>query len=182
MKKGEVNLELNKQPRVLIDEEQIAKRVKELGQEITKDYEGKEIIVISLLRGSFVFAADLVRAIKVPVNVDFMTTSSYGYSESSSGLVEIVTDIRTDIKDKYVLIVDDIMDSGNTMKEVVKFVNTKGPKSIKTCVLLDKPSRREVDITPDYVGFTIPDVFIVGYGLNYGDYYRNVPYIFTFDD
>lgn len=181
-KKGEVSLEFNKQPRVLIDEEQIAKRVKELGKEITKDYEGKELVVISLLRGSFVFAADLVRAIEVPVNVDFMTTSSYGYSESSSGLVEIVTDIRTDIKDKYVLIVDDIMDSGNTMKEVVKYVEQKGPKSIKTCVLLDKPSRREVDITPDYVGFTIPDVFIVGYGLNYGDYYRNVPYIFTFDD
>jgi len=175
-------LEFNNKPRVLFDEEQIAKRVKEMGQEISKDYEGNELVVISLLRGSFVFAADLVRAINVPVNIDFMTTSSYGYSQSSSGIVEIISDIRTDIKDKNVLIVDDIMDSGNTMKEVVEYISKKQPKSIKTCVMLDKPSRREADITPDYVGFTIPDVFIVGYGLNYGDYYRNVPYIFTFDD
>lgn len=175
-------MEFNNKPRVLFDEEQIAKRVKEMGQEISKDYEGNELVVISLLRGSFVFAADLVRAINVPVNIDFMTTSSYGYSQSSSGIVEIISDIRTDVKDKNVLIVDDIMDSGNTMKEVVEYISKKQPKSIKTCVMLDKPSRREADITPDYVGFTIPDVFIVGYGLNYGDYYRNVPYIFTFDD
>jgi len=175
-------LEINNKPRVLFDEEQIAKRVKEMGKEISKDYEGSDIVVISLLRGSFVFAADLVRAIDVPVNIDFMTTSSYGYGQSSSGIVEIISDIRTDIKDKNVLVVDDIMDSGNTMKEVVEYISKKNPKSIKTCVMLDKPSRREADITPDYVGFTIPDVFIVGYGLNYGDYYRNVPYIFTFDD
>ncbi|NLY77825.1 MAG: hypoxanthine phosphoribosyltransferase [Tissierellia bacterium] len=175
-------MEFNKQPRILFDVDEIAKRIKEMGEEITTDYEGSDIVVISLLRGSFVFAADLVRAIKVPVNIDFMTTSSYGYGQSSSGLVEIVSDIRTDIKDKNVLIVDDIMDSGNTMKEVIEYINSKGPRSVKTCVMLDKPSRREVDIKPDYVGFTIPDVFIVGYGLNYGDYYRNVPYIFTFDD
>jgi len=175
-------LELDKKPKILLDADEINKRVKELGEEISKDYEGKDIVVISLLRGSFVFAADLVRAITVPVNIDFMTTSSYGYSDKSSGVVEIISDIRANVKDKYVLIVDDIMDSGNTMKEVVEYVNKKGPKSIKTCVLLDKPSRREVDIRPDYVGFTIPDVFIVGYGLNYGDFYRNIPYIFTFDE
>ncbi|NLY66194.1 MAG: hypoxanthine phosphoribosyltransferase [Tissierellia bacterium] len=175
-------MELDKKPKILLDADEINKRVKELGEEISKDYEGKDIVVISLLRGSFVFAADLVRAITVPVNIDFMTTSSYGYSDKSSGVVEIISDIRANVKDKYVLIVDDIMDSGNTMKEVVEYVNKKGPKSIKTCVLLDKPSRREVDIRPDYVGFTIPDVFIVGYGLNYGDFYRNIPYIFTFDE
>lgn len=175
-------MELDKKPKILLDADEINKRVKELGEEISKDYEGKDIVVISLLRGSFVFAADLVRAITVPVNIDFMTTSSYGYSDKSSGVVEIISDIRANVKDKYVLIVDDIMDSGNTMKEVVEYVNKKGPKSIKTCVLLDKPSRREVDIKPDYVGFTIPDVFIVGYGLNYGDFYRNIPYIFTFDE
>ena len=180
--KGKVCLELDRKPKILFNVEEINKRVKELGEEISKDYEGKEIVVISLLRGSFVFAADLVRAISVPVNIDFMTTSSYGYSEKSSGIVEIISDIRADVKDKDVLIVDDIMDSGNTMKQVVEYVNKKGPKSIKTCVMLDKPSRREVDISPDYVGFTIPDVFIVGYGLNYGDFYRNVPYIFTFDE
>jgi len=174
-------LELDRKPKVLFNEEQIAKRVKELGEEISKDYEGNDLVVISLLRGSFVFAADLVRAITVPVNIDFMTTSSYGYSQKTSGIVEIINDIRTDIKDKDVLIVDDIMDSGNTMKEVVDYIGKKGPRSVKTCVMLDKPSRREADISPDYVGFTIPDVFIVGYGLNYGDFYRNIPYIFTFD-
>lgn len=175
-------MEFDRKPRVLFDVEQIAERVKRLGEEISKDYEGKDIVVISLLRGSFVFAADLVRAISVPVNVDFMTTSSYGHGEKTSGVVDIVHDIRTDIKDKDVLVVDDIMDSGNTMKEVVDYIKLKGPKSIKTCVMLDKPSRREADISPDYVGFTIPDVFIVGYGLNYGDFYRNIPYIFTFDE
>lgn len=172
---------MDRKPKVLFNEEQIAKRVKELGEEISKDYEGNDLVVISLLRGSFVFAADLVRAITVPVNIDFMTTSSYGYSQKTSGIVEIINDIRTDIKDKDVLIVDDIMDSGNTMKEVVDYIGEKGPRSVKTCVMLDKPSRREADISPDYVGFTIPDVFIVGYGLNYGDFYRNIPYIFTFD-
>lgn len=175
-------MKFSKKPRTLFDVDEIGKRVKELGEEISKDYEGQEIIAISLLRGSFVFAADLVRAIKIPVNVDFMTTSSYGHDEQTSGIVDIISDIRTDVKDKHVLIVDDIMDSGNTMKEVVEFINQKGPKSIKTCVMLDKPSRREADISPDYVGFSIPDVFIVGYGLNYGDFYRNIPYIFTFDE
>lgn len=175
-------MEFDRKPKVLFNEEQIAERVKGLGEQISKDYEGKDIIVISLLRGSFVFAADLVRAITVPVNVDFMTTSSYGYGERTSGIVEIIHDVRTDVRDKDVLVVDDIMDSGNTMKEVVDYIKQKGPKSIKTCVMLDKPSRREADISPDYVGFSIPDVFIVGYGLNYGDFYRNIPYIFTFDE
>ncbi|WP_051403582.1 hypoxanthine phosphoribosyltransferase [Schnuerera ultunensis] len=153
-----------------------------LGEEITKDYDGNDIVVISLLRGSFVFAADLVRSIQIPVNIDFMTTSSYGHDEVSSGIVNIITDIRTNIEDKHVLIVDDIMDSGYTMSKVVEYISKKEPKSIKVCVMLDKPSRRKANITPDYVGFTIPDVFIVGYGLNYGDYYRNIPYIFIFDD
>jgi len=171
---------LNKKPKVLFSAEEISQRVKKLGEEISKDYE--DIVIISLLRGSFIFAADLVREIDIPVNIDFMTTSSYGHDEVSSGVVEIITDIRTDVKDKDVLILDDIIDSGNTMKKVVEFVQMKGPKTIKICCMLDKPSRRQADINPDYVGFTIPDVFIVGYGLNYGDYYRNIPYIFTFDE
>ncbi|MCF6465794.1 hypoxanthine phosphoribosyltransferase [Clostridium sp. Cult2] len=175
-------MQLDKNPKVLFDSEKISKRVKELGEEISKDYDGSHIVVISLLRGSFVFAADLVRCLQIPVNIDFMTTSSYGHDEVTSGIVDIITDIRTNIKDKHVLIVDDIMDSGYTMSKVVEFVAQKEPKSIKVCVMLDKPSRRKANITPDYVGFTIPDVFIVGYGLNYGDYYRNIPYIFTFDD
>lgn len=171
---------LNKKPKVLFSAEEISQRVKKLGEEISKDYE--DIVIISLLRGRFIFAADLVREIDIPVNIDFMTTSSYGHDEVSSGVVEIITDIRTDVKDKDVLILDDIIDSGNTMKKVVEFVQMKGPKTIKICCMLDKPSRRQADINPDYVGFTIPDVFIVGYGLNYGDYYRNIPYIFTFDE
>ncbi|MCF6463678.1 hypoxanthine phosphoribosyltransferase [Clostridium sp. Cult1] len=175
-------MQLDKKPKVLFDANKIAERVRELGEEISKDYEGNNIIVISLLRGSFVFAADLVRAIHIPVNIDFMTTSSYGHDEVTSGIVDIVTDIRTNIEGKHVLIVDDIMDSGYTMNKVVEYIAKKNPQSIKVCVMLDKPSRRKADITPDYVGFTIPDVFIVGYGLNYGDYYRNVPYIFTFDN
>lgn len=174
-------MELNKKRRILFDKNEISKRVEELGMEISEDYQGGEIVVISLLRGSFIFAADLVREISIPLNMDFMTTSSYGHGETSSGIVEIITDIRADIKGKNVLVVDDIIDSGHTMKKVVDFINMKGPRSIKTCCMLDKPSRREADISPDYVGFVIPDVFIVGYGLNYGDYYRNVPYIFTFD-
>lgn len=175
-------MKLNNERKVLLSEEKISKKVKELGGIISKDYENEEIVVISLLRGSFVFAADLVRAISIPVNVDFMTTSSYDHDEASTGIVEIITDVRADIKDKNVLVVDDIMDSGHTMKKVVEFINKKEPKSIKLCVMLDKPSRREADITPDYTGFVIPNVFIVGYGLDYEDFYRNVPYVFTFDE
>ncbi|NLJ98118.1 MAG: hypoxanthine phosphoribosyltransferase [Tissierellia bacterium] len=175
-------MERNKQPKILFDQNQIAEKVKELGKKISRDFYGDDIIAICLLRGGFVFTADLVRELKIPVNVDFMTTSSYGHGEMSSGIVEIINDIRADVKGKHVLIIDDIMDSGNTMKKVVEFIEKKEPKSIKICVMLDKPSRRESDISPDYVGFTIPDVFIVGYGLNYGEYYRNAPYIFTFDE
>ena len=174
-------MQLDKKPKVLFDANKIAERVRELGEEISKDYEGNNIIVISLLRGSFVFAADLVRAIHIPVNIDFMTTSSYGHSEVSSGNVDIINDIRASIKGKDVLIVDDIMDSGFTLKNVIEHLESKEPNSIKICVMLDKPSRRKVDLEPNFVGFSIPDVFIVGYGLNYGDYYRNIPYIFTFE-
>lgn len=175
-------MNFEKKRKILFTREEILKRVTELGNEISKDYENKEIVAISLLRGSFIFAADLVREINIPVNMDFITTSSYGNDETSPGIVKIVTDVRTDIKGKDILIVDDIMDSGYTMKKVVEFLNEKEPNSIKTCCMLDKPSRREVEIFPDYIGFSIPDVFIVGYGLNYGDFYRNIPYIFTFDD
>lgn len=175
------NLESNKRQKTLFNRKEIEERVRELGIEICSDYKSKELVVISLLRGSFIFTADLVRELDIPVEVDFMTTSSYGYDEETSGYVEIIQDIRTNIEGKDVLIVDDIMDSGFTLKSVVKHLEAKSPNSIKTCVMLDKPSRRKVDLIPDYVGFTIPDVFIVGYGLNYGDLYRNIPYIFTFD-
>lgn len=172
----------NRKERVLFSAEEINNKNIELGKKISRDYEGKKLVAISLLRGSFIFAADLVRKIDLPVEIDFMTTSSYGNEEESTGIVEIVTDIRCDLVGKEVLIVDDIMDSGYTMKQVIKHIEGKNPNSIKTCVLLDKYSRRKVDLQPDYAGFRIPDVFIVGYGLNYGEYYRNVPYIYTYDD
>ncbi|MDR7870404.1 MAG: hypoxanthine phosphoribosyltransferase [Tissierellaceae bacterium] len=171
----------NKRQKTLFSREEISVRVQALGKEIASDYKSKELVVVSLLRGSFIFTADLVRELSIPVEVDFMTTSSYGHSETSSGKVDIVQDLRANIEGKDVLIVDDIMDSGVTLENVVKHLKSKSPNSIKICVMLDKPSRRKVDLSPDYVGFTIPDLFIVGYGLNYGDLYRNIPYIFTFE-
>ena len=174
-------MEANKREKVLYSREDIDLRVKELGTIISKDYKDKDLLVISLLRGSFVFAADLIREISVPVEVDFMTTASYGHGEVSTGNVEIITDVRTEVEGKDVLIVDDIADSGYTLKKVKDLLRLKNPNSIKICVMLDKPSRRKVEVDPDFVGFSIEDVFIVGYGLNYGDHYRNIPYIFTFE-
>lgn len=165
--------------RILFSREAIQTRVAELGVQLSQDYKDGEVVVISLLRGSFVFTADLVREITVPVNVDFMTTSSYGHGEHSTGRVEIVTDIRTDIAGKDVLVCDDILDTGITMRGVLDHLAAKNPKSLKTCTFLDKPSRRLVDVPLDYTGFTIEDLFVAGYGLNLGDYARNLPYIFV---
>ena len=169
----------DKRERTLFSREDISNKVKELGIKISEDYKDKDLVVISLLRGSFIFTADLVREMSIPVNVDFITTASYGHEETSKGTVDIVHDLRTDVQDKDVLIVDDIIDSGYTLKKVMEHLKTKDLNSIKICVMLDKPTRRKVDLEPDYVGFSIPDVFIVGYGLNYGDHYRNIPYIFS---
>ncbi|SHJ84384.1 hypoxanthine phosphoribosyltransferase [Tepidibacter formicigenes] len=163
----------------LCSEEDIKKRVTELGQQISNDYKDKKLFVISLLKGSFIFTADLVRKIDIPVKIGFMTTSSYGHGEESSGKVNLLSDIADDISGYDVLVVDDITDSALTMSHVMEHLKTKNPSSIKCCVLLDKPNRRKVDLVPDYVGFTIEDKFVVGYGLNYGDYYRNIPYVFN---
>ncbi len=171
----------DKKEKVLFSREEIGNKVVELGKELTDYYKGKDLVVVSLLRGSFIFASDLIREIKLPLEVDFITTSSYGDSETSSGVVEIAHDLRCDIEGKDVLIVDDIIDSGYTLLKVINHLKGKNPKTIKTCLLLDKPSRRKVDLKPDFLGFSIPDVFIVGYGLNYGVHYRNIPYIFTFE-
>lgn len=165
--------------RILFSREQIQERVAELGKQLTKDYQGREVVVVSLLRGSFIFAADLVREMDLTVNIDFMTTSSYGHGETSMGRVEIVHDVRTDIAGKDVLVVDDILDTGITMRAVVDHLAQKNPNSIKTCTFLDKPSRRQVDVQLDYTGITIEDLFVAGYGLNLGDYARNLPYIFV---
>ncbi len=171
----------NKKEKVLYSRETIQKRVKEMGNELGEIYKGKNLVVVSLLKGSFVFTADLTREMDIPLEVEFMTTESYGSNEFSSGDVKILQDIRGEIEGKNVLIVDDIIDTGNTLVKVIEHLKKKNPSSIKVCVMLDKPSRRQIDISPDYVGYEIPDVFIVGYGLNYGDYYRNTPYIFTFE-
>ncbi|MGL6105247.1 hypoxanthine phosphoribosyltransferase [Romboutsia sp.] len=164
---------------ILCSEEQIASKLKELGAQISKDYEGKNLLVISLLKGSFIFCADLVRNITVPVKIEFMTTSSYGHGEQSSGMVKVVSDVNSDLQGYDVLIVDDITDTAFTMSHVVEHLKAKNPNSVKSCVLLDKPSRRKVELVPDYCGFEIEDKFVVGYGLNFGDYYRNIPYVFN---
>ena len=163
---------------VLCSEKQIGYKLKELGSKISKDYEGKNLLVVSLLKGSFIFCADLVRNITVPVKIEFMTTSSYGHGEENTG-VKVVADINCDLEGYDVLIVDDITDTALTMHYVINHLKSKNPNSVKCCVLLDKPSRRRVELVPDYCGFEIEDKFVVGYGLNYGDYYRNIPYVFN---
>lgn len=166
---------------VIVTKEKIQDRCKALGQELTKDYKDKNLLVVSLLKGAFVFTADLVREINLPTRIEFMTTSSYGHDTKTSGLVKVKQDLEIeDLSDYDVLIVDDITDSAITMTEVISHLKERNPKSIQSCVLLDKPSRRKVDYEPDYIGFEIPDKFIVGYGLNYGHYYRNEDHVFAF--
>ena len=172
----------NKKRNIIITKEQIENRIMQLGAEISKDYEGKNLYVLSLLRGSFIYAADLVRHITLPTRIGFMTTSSYDHNEQSSGSVKVVNDIPDNIEGYDVLIVDDIVDTGITMQFVLDHVKSLGAKTVQSCVLLDKPERRKVSIVPDYFCFKIPDVFVVGYGLNYGDYYRNIPYVFNWED
>lgn len=164
---------------ILYSEDIIANRVRELGKEIERDFDDG-FVAISLLRGSFIFAADLLRSIDRKVEIDFLTTSSYENEEHSSGNVKFLSNLRADIEKRDVLIIDDILDTGNTLKSVKDKLSKMNPKSIKSAVLLNKPSRRVADVDADYVGFTIDDLFIVGYGLNYGDYYRNVPYIYAY--
>ncbi len=169
----------NKKRNILFSKEKIDARIEELGKVITEDYKDKNLYVLSLLRGSFIYAADLVRAIDTKTKIGFMTTSSYGHDEVSSGKVKVINDIPDNIEGYDVLIVDDIIDTGITMNFVVNHVKSLGVASVKTCVLLDKPSRRTVEIEPNYCCFTIEDLFVVGYGLNYGDHYRNIPYVFN---
>ncbi|EJT5935999.1 hypoxanthine phosphoribosyltransferase [Clostridium perfringens] len=171
----------DKNRNILLSEEQIKEQIAIVGKKLTEDYKDKNLYVLSLLRGSFIFAADLVRAIDTKAQIGFMTTSSYGHGEESTGIVKVVNDIPDNIEDLDVLIVDDIIDSGITMDFVINHVKSLGAKSVKTCTLLDKPSRRKVDLKPDYCCFEIEDLFVVGYGLNYGDHYRNIPYIFNWE-
>ena len=162
---------------VMLSEEEINSRIAELGEQISRDYEGKEIFLICILKGASFFACELAKRITVPVNIDFMKVSSYGGGTVSSGQVSIKMDVSESIAGKEVLIVEDIIDSGNTLNLLPKILMERGPKSIRLCALLDKPDRREVDVKMDYVGFRIPDKFVVGYGLDYDQRYRNLPYI-----
>ena len=164
---------------VMIAEAEIKSRVAELGRQISDHYRdsGSEMVLVGLLRGSFMFMADLCRTIEVSHEVDFMTASSYGNGTSSSRDVKILKDLDEDIRGKDVLIVEDIIDSGNTLSKVREIFRLRGPKSLAICTLLDKPSRREVDVPVEYVGFAIPDEFVVGYGIDYAQRYRHLPYV-----
>ena len=162
---------------ILFSEEQLKNRVREIAQQITADYQGKEIMLISVLRGSFVFMADLCRAIDLPCTLDFMAVSSYGKGTKSSGQVQITKDLSEDISDRHIIVVEDILDSGNTLSYLLKILENRHPASIRLCTLLDKPDRRVKPVEVHYSGFTIPDAFVVGYGLDYAEKYRNLPYI-----
>ena len=162
---------------ILFPPEALCRRVEELGAQITRDYAGKQVAVASVLRGSYIFMADLTRAIQLPITVDFMAVSSYGAGTTSSGQVEIKKDLSDPIEGKDLLIVEDILDSGNTLYYLMDVLRARKPASIRICTLLDKPERRVKPITADYVGFSIPDAFVVGYGLDYDEKYRNLPYI-----
>lgn len=163
--------------RVLLDEETIARRVAELGAQISADYEGKNVILVCILRGAVHFFSDLSRKITCHMEMDFMSISSYGNNSKTSGIVRISKDMDASITDRHVLIVEDIMDSGLTLNHLTTLLHARQPASLKIACLLDKPSRRECDISPDYVGFVIPNEFVVGYGLDCENYYRNLPYV-----
>ena len=159
-------------------EEQLKAKVAELGAQISRDYAGKNLVLVSILKGSVVFMADLMRAVSIPCNIDFMVVSSYGGSNTTtSGLVKIIKDLDGDLSGKDVLIVEDILDTGVTLSNLVPMLKMRNPNSVKICTILDKPSRRKADIQPDYEGFQVPDEFVVGYGLDYDEKYRNLPYV-----
>lgn len=163
--------------KTLISKDDLRDRIKALGAEISKDYEGKTVCVICVLKGGVMFMVDLAKEMTVPVTMDFMAVSSYGNETSSTGVVKIVKDLDESIEGKDVIIVEDIIDSGRTLSYLVQILKDRSPNSLKICTLLDKPERRVVEVEVDYVGFSIPDEFVVGYGLDYQQLYRNLPYI-----
>ena len=163
--------------RVLLSEEEVAKRIREIGEAISRDYEGKEVHLVCVLKGGAFFTCELSKRIHVPVSLDFMSVSSYGNDTKSSGVVKIIKDLDESIENKDVLVVEDIIDSGRTLRYLMENLERRNPKSLKLCTLLDKPSRRVTEVNVDYTGFEIPDEFVVGYGLDYGQKYRNLPYI-----
>lgn len=168
---------MEKVGQVLISEEELQKKIKEIGSQISKDYENEEILVIGVLKGACFFMTDLLKRITVDTCIDFMAVTSYGQSTKSTGVVRILKDLDTSIEGRNVLIVEDIIDTGLTLHYLYDNLYARNPKSLKICTLLDKPERRETQITPDYVGFVVENKFIVGYGLDYNERYRNLPYI-----
>ncbi|MBQ1222687.1 MAG: hypoxanthine phosphoribosyltransferase [Oscillospiraceae bacterium] len=171
-------MELHKDvERILLSEEQIKARVAEIGREITADYQGRKPLLVSVLKGSIVFMADLMREINVDCEIDFMSVSSYGRSKTSTGVVRILKDLDHDIAGKHIIVIEDILDSGLTLSYLLDMLKARGAASIRLCTLLDKPERRKVSVAVDYSGFTVPDEFVVGYGLDFGETYRNLPYI-----
>lgn len=179
MKVGAVlnNAMENNVERVLISEEALKQKVAELGERITNDYQGKPLLLVGILKGSMVFMSDLMRSIKMNCKIDFMSVSSYGSGTQSSGQVRIILDLNKPIKDYDILIVEDILDSGITLSYIKQLLLPRNPKSIKICTLLDKPACRKTDIIADYYGFQIPNEFVIGYGLDYDEDYRNLPYV-----
>ncbi len=164
---------------IIISEEEIKKRVRELGEQISADYAGREILVVSVLKGSVLFMADLIRNITVPTRIDFVLLSSYGSGTESSGNVVIEKDLQESVKDRDVLVVEDIVDTGHTLAFLKQYLLDKGCKSIRVCVLTNKPARRVTEVDIDYKGFEIPDKYVAGYGMDYNNQYRNIPYIFA---
>ncbi len=162
---------------ILLTEEEVDQRIEELGKQISKDYEGRSVHLISVLRGGVFFTCELAKRITVPVSIDFMSVSSYGSDTKSSGVVKVIKDLDDPIGDLDVIVVEDIIDSGRTLRYLLDSLKARGPKSLALCTLLDKPERRVVDVKVDYTGFQIPDKFVVGYGLDYAQKYRNLPYI-----
>ncbi len=163
--------------RVLLSEEEVDNRIKEIGEQISKDYAGKAVHLVCVLKGGSFFMCELAKRITIPVSFDFMSVSSYGSETKSSGVVKIVKDLDEPLKEKEVIVVEDIVDSGRTLSYLLEILQNRGPKSIGICTLLDKPERRVTDVKVDYTGFEIPDEFVVGYGLDYDQKYRNLPYI-----
>lgn len=163
--------------KVLISAEQIQERVAELGRAISRDYQGQDLLLVCVLRGAFMFLADLMRQITIAHEIDFMATASYGRSTESSGIVRILKDLNTSIEGRNVLVVEDIVDTGRTLQYLLSLLRDRNPASLRVCCLLDKRARREVEVPLDYLGFTIPNEFVVGYGLDYGELYRNLPFI-----
>ncbi len=168
---------INDMEEILYSEEYIKEMVERMGEEITNDYKGKNLLLVSVLKGSIAFMADLMRQINLPVRIDFMSVSSYGAGTKSSGNVKIIKDLDIPLEGYDIIVVEDILDSGKTLHSLLKILSSRNPKSIEICTLFDKPERREVDVKAKYIGTNIPDAFIVGYGLDFDEKYRNLPFV-----